>query len=126
MLVVDKGHRGQGTETWLGERDITMVRPVHGNEKRRLGPALLRAVCRTIESVNDTFKGQLDLEQHGSRAITGVAVRVLQRVLALTATIWQNWHAGQPVIRHSSHMTISDAWNRSSSPNTADLRWCGW
>jgi len=30
----------------------------------------------------------LDLEQHGGRTITGVAVRVLQRVLALTAAIW--------------------------------------
>lgn len=99
MLVVDKGYRGQDTETWLGERDITMVRPAYRNEKRRPGRGLLRAVRQTIESVNDTFKGQLGLEQHGGRTITGVAVRVLQRVLALTATIWHNWHTGQPVMR---------------------------
>ena len=49
----------------------------------------MRAVRQSIESVNQTFKGQLDLE-HGGRTIPGVAVRVLQRVLALTAAIWQN------------------------------------
>jgi hypothetical protein len=26
-------------------------------------------------------------------------VRILQRVLALTATIWHNWHTGQPIMR---------------------------
>jgi hypothetical protein len=29
-----------------------------------------------------------------------VAVRVLQRILALTAAIWHNDHTGQPVMRH--------------------------
>jgi hypothetical protein len=99
ILVVDKGYRDQATETWLGERDITMVRPAYRNEKQRPGRALLRAVRQSIDSVNDTFKGQLGLEQHGGRTITGVAVRVPQRILALTAAIWHNWHTGQPVMR---------------------------
>ncbi|MDF2260056.1 hypothetical protein P2L57_31315 [Streptomyces ferralitis] len=33
--------------------------------------------------MNDTLKGQLDLEQHADRTFEGVAVRVAQRVLAL-------------------------------------------
>jgi hypothetical protein len=37
-----------------------------------------------IESVNQTFKGRLDLERHGGHTPIGVAVRVLQRLLALT------------------------------------------
>jgi hypothetical protein len=49
--------------------------------------------------VNDTFKGQLDLEQHGGRTPAGVIARVLQRVLALTAAIWHNDTTGQPVLR---------------------------
>jgi hypothetical protein len=28
-----------------------------------------------------------------------VAVRILQRVLALTAAIWHNWNTGQPIMR---------------------------
>ncbi|MEU9829342.1 hypothetical protein AB0D81_29910 [Micromonospora chersina] len=52
-----------------------------------------------IESVNQSLKGQLDLEQHGGRTSAGVAVRVLQRILTMTAAIWHNWHTGQPVLR---------------------------
>ncbi|MGH3715315.1 MAG: IS982 family transposase, partial [Micromonosporaceae bacterium] len=26
-------------------------------------------------------------------------VRVLQRILAMTAAIWHNWHTGQPTMR---------------------------
>jgi hypothetical protein len=99
ILVVDKGYRDRDTETWLNDRGITVVRPAYRGEPDRPGRGLLRAVRQSIESVNDTFKGQLDLEQHGGRTITGVAVRVLQRVLALTAAIWHNWRTGQTIIR---------------------------
>ena len=54
---------------------------------------------QVIESVNDTLKGQLDLERHGGRTVDGVTVRVLQRILALTAAIWHNDTTGQPVMR---------------------------
>ena len=47
----------------------------------------------------DTLKGQLSLEQHGGHSQQGVYVRVLQRLLALTAAIWHNHHSGQPVLR---------------------------
>ena len=99
ILVVDKGYRDRDTETWLNERGITVIRPAYRTEPARPGRSLLRAVRQTIESVNETFKGQLDLEQHGGRTTTGVAVRILQRVLALTAAIWHNWHTGQPIMR---------------------------
>jgi Integrase core domain len=49
--------------------------------------------------VLDTYKGQLDLERHGGHTPAGVAVRVLQRILALTAVIWHNDHTAQPVRR---------------------------
>jgi hypothetical protein len=99
ILVVDKGYRDQYTENWLSERGVTLIRPAYRGEKPRRGRMLLRAVRQSIESVNQTFKGQLDLEQHGGHTPSGVAVRVLQRVLALTAAIWHNWHTGQPVMR---------------------------
>ena len=99
ILVVDKGYRDAATEQWLGERGVRVIRPAYKGEQRRPGRALLRAVRQSIESVNQTFKGQLDLEQHGGHTPEGVAVRVLQRVLALTAAIWHNWTTGQPVMR---------------------------
>ena len=49
--------------------------------------------------VDQTFTGQLDLERHGGRTPAGVWIRVLQRILALTAALWHNDHANQPVKR---------------------------
>jgi hypothetical protein len=68
-------------------------------EAPRPGARLFRPLRQLIESVNDTLKGQLDLERHGGRTIDGVSVRILQRLLALTAAIWHNHHAGRPIIR---------------------------
>lgn len=99
IMVVDKGYRDRSTEKWLNEADITVVRPAYRNETPRPGRALLHAVRQTIESVNDTLKDQLGLEHHGGRTTAGVTVRILQRVLALTAAIWHNWHTGQPIMR---------------------------
>ena len=54
---------------------------------------------QTVESVFDTFKGQLDLEHHHGKTISGIYTRIAQRVLALTAVIWHNDRAGAPVLR---------------------------
>ncbi|MEV4246658.1 hypothetical protein AB0J63_24940 [Streptosporangium canum] len=54
---------------------------------------------QVIESINETFQGQLDLERHHGRTPGGVAVRVLQRILAPTTEIWHNHHTGQPTMR---------------------------
>lgn len=97
ILIVDKGYRDRATETWLNEANITVVRPAYRTEPTRPSRALLRAVRQNIESVNDTLKDQLDLERHGGRTSAGVAVRVLQRILALTATICHNWYTGHAV-----------------------------
>jgi hypothetical protein len=102
ILTVDKGYRDAGTEQWLAERGVTAAspwcdRPTGPRNPARPDPAA--RLRQTIESVNDTFKGQLGLEQHGGRTTAGVAVRVLQRILALTAAIWHNWQTGQPVLR---------------------------
>jgi hypothetical protein len=60
---------------------------------------VLKKIRQLIESVNDTLKGQLDLEQHGGRTLEGVAVRVAQRLPAMSASIWPNFHTGQPASR---------------------------
>lgn len=99
ILVVDKGYRDRTTETWLNDNNIDVARPAYRTEPARPGRTLLRAVRQNIESVNQTLKGQLDLERHGGRTAAGVAVRILQRVLAMTAAIWHNWHTGQPIMR---------------------------
>jgi hypothetical protein len=99
VILVDKGYRDAATEAILAARGVRLVRPAYKGEAPRPDQGLLRPLRQRIESVNQTLKGQLDLERHGGRTIEGVTVRVLQRLLALTAAIWHNHHAGQPVLR---------------------------
>lgn len=99
LLIADKGFASNEFEKDLALRGITLLRPSFKREKKRKGEGLLKSVRQLIESVNDTLKGRLDLEQHGGRTFEGVAVRVAQRILALAAAIWRNHTTGQPVTR---------------------------
>ena len=99
VLLVDKGYRDAETEAILAAWGVTLLRPAYQGEAPRPGQRLLGPLRQLIESVNDTLKGQLDLERHGGRTIQGVTVRVRQRLLALTAAIWHNHKTGQPVLR---------------------------
>jgi hypothetical protein len=99
VLLADKGYRDAETEAILAAQGVTVLRPAYKGEGPRPGQRLFGPLRQLIESVNDTLKGQLDLERHGGRTIQGVTVRVLQRLLALTAAIWHNHKTGQPVLR---------------------------
>jgi hypothetical protein len=99
LLISDKGFAGKDIERFLAEQGIELLRPARKREKARYGQALLKKVRQLIESVNDTMKGQLDLELHGGRSWQGIAVRVAQRILAMAAAIWHNHKTGQPVTR---------------------------
>ncbi|MGH3422135.1 MAG: transposase, partial [Streptosporangiaceae bacterium] len=98
-LIGDKNYFGRGFEADLTERDLVLLRPVRKGEARRSGQYLLKPLRQVIESVNWTFKGQLDLERHGGRTPEGIIARVLARILALTAAIWHNDKTAQPVKR---------------------------
>ena len=99
MIIGDKNYFGRAFEAELAERELTLLRPVRKGEARRAGQNLFKPLRQVIESVNWTFKGQLDLERHGGRTPEGILARVLARVLALTAAIWHNDKTGQPVMR---------------------------
>jgi hypothetical protein len=99
LIIADKGFASKQFEAWLADRGIELLRPSHTKEQTRPGEPLLKSVRQLIESVNDTLKGQLDLEQHGGRSLEGVAVRFAQRILAMAAAIWHNHKTGQPVTR---------------------------
>jgi hypothetical protein len=99
VLITDKGFAGKDVDRLLAEQGIDLLRPARKGEKKRWGASVLKRIRQLIESVNDTLKGQLDLEQHGGRTFEGVAVRVAQRILAMAAGIWHNFHTSQPVSR---------------------------
>ena len=87
-LIADKNYFGQDFETTLAETGLQLLRPARKGESERPGARLFKPLRQIIESINDTFKGQLDLEHHGGHTLAGVVVRVGQRVLAVTAAIW--------------------------------------
>jgi len=62
-----------------------LLRPSRQEEQARHGEPPLKAIRQLIESINDTLKGQLDLQAHGGRTFAGVAIRVAQRILAMAA-----------------------------------------
>jgi len=99
VVIADKAHYGKQFEAGLEEAGIELLRKPRKGERPRPGAEFFKPLRQVIESVNDTLKGQLDLEHHGGRTIAGVCARIAQRVLALTAAIWHNDRIGAPVLR---------------------------
>ncbi len=89
-IIADKGYYGREFEHELADAGITVLRPARKGERPRGGEQYFKPLRQVIESVNDTLKGQLDLERHGGRTIAGVCTRIAQRILAMTAAIWHN------------------------------------
>ena len=98
-LIADKNYFGQDFEATLAQTGVQLLRPARKGEAERPGARFFKPLRQVIESINDTFKGQLNLEAHGGHTPTGVIVRVGQRVLALTAAIWHNDRTGAPIKR---------------------------
>jgi Transposase DDE domain len=98
-LIADKHYYGRDFETTLASAGLRLLRPARKGEPERDDQRFFKPLRQTIESIFDTGKGQLDLERHGGHTPAGVLIRVLQRLLALTAAIWHNDHTGQPVKR---------------------------
>jgi Transposase DDE domain len=99
VMIGDKNYYGRDFEAAMAGAGIRLLRPARKGEPARAGSQFFKPLRQVIESVNDTLKGQLDLEQHGGHTPGGVIVRVLQRILALTAAIWHNDITGQPILR---------------------------
>ncbi len=96
-VVTDKGLSGQDTEGFFADLDLLLIRPARNDEKTpRPFPNWLR---QRVEAIIWTLKNQLGLEQHGGRVPAGLWTRIVQRLLALNATIWHNWTIGAPVKR---------------------------
>ena len=100
IVIADKNYYGRGVRSRRSPTPgwTCCARPARARQPRA-GTEFFKPLRQVIESINDTFKGQLDLERHGGRTPAGVWVRVVQRVLALTAAIWHNDRTGQPIKR---------------------------
>lgn len=98
-LIGDKNYYGAEFEATLADSGIQLLRPARKGEPPRPGAQYFKPLRQVIESINQTFKGQLDLERHGGRTVRGVCTRIAQRILALTAAIWHNDHHGHTTRR---------------------------
>ena len=99
VIIGDKNYYGRDFEAALAMAELTLLRPARKGEPEPAGCQYFRPLRQVIESVNDTLKGQPDLERHGGRTVDGVTVRILQRILALTVAIWHNDATGQQTKR---------------------------
>lgn len=93
-VMADKGFAGEEFEQHIATTGARFLRPDRKNEPRRNGS--LAPVRQWIESVFWTCKGQLALERHGGRTVTGVCARVALRLLALAAGLVHNQQIGNP------------------------------
>jgi hypothetical protein len=94
IILADKGFAGRAFERHVGVLGAGLIRPDRKDEPRRVGS--LGGMRQWIESVINTLKDQLNLEGHRGRTLSGVFVRVGQRLLALAAVVWFNWQLDVP------------------------------
>ncbi|WP_416960210.1 hypothetical protein [Streptomyces sp. Agncl-13] len=59
-LIGHKNYFGRGFEHELPECGVQLPRPARQGERERPGAALFKPLRQVIESIHETFKGQLD------------------------------------------------------------------
>lgn len=76
VVIADKAYYGKVFEDGLDAAGIELLRPARKGEKPRPGQRFFKPLRQVIESINATFKGQLDLERHGGKTPAGVCARI--------------------------------------------------
>ena len=97
LVLADKGLWGRGYQARLATSGTELLTPAKqrtsGNEARERRLASTRLA---IESVFANLKGQMRLERHLAKPPAGLALRIAQRLLALTLGILLNTLQGRP------------------------------
>jgi hypothetical protein len=68
ILLADKNYFGREVEASIADAGILLLRDARQGEPERGGGCFFRPLLQTVESIFDTLKVQLDLEQHGGCA----------------------------------------------------------
>jgi hypothetical protein len=97
VVIADKGFWGRGYRERLAADGVTLLTPDKTRRQSNVGREHVLASSRlVIESVFANLKGQMRLERHLAKTPAGLAVRIAQRILALTIGILLNTLAGRP------------------------------
>ena len=97
VVIADKGFWGRAYSKRLAADGTLLITPDKTRTAANLGRERVLASTRlVIESVFANLKGQMRLEQHLARTPAGLAVRIAQRILALTIGMLLNTLNGRP------------------------------
>jgi IS5 family transposase len=97
VVIADKGFWGRDYTLRLAASGTTLLTPSKTRTAANLGRERALASTRlVIESVFSNLKQQMRLERHLARTPAGLAVRIAQRILALTLGILLNRLSGRP------------------------------
>jgi len=97
IVIADKGFWGRDYAARLAAAGTTLLTPNKTRTAANL--ARERALASTrlvIESVFSNLKGQMRLERHLARTPAGLALRIAQRILALSLGMLLNKLSGRP------------------------------
>jgi len=97
VVVADKGFWGRDSSARLAASGTTLLTPDKTRTAANIGRERALASTRlVIESVFSNLKEQMRLERHLARTPAGLAVRIAQRILALTIGMLLNTLNGRP------------------------------
>jgi hypothetical protein len=97
QLIADKGLWGSGYRARLAASGVELITPAkERTPANEASERRLASIRLAIESVFSNLKGQMRLERHLAKTPAGLAVRIAQRLLALTLGILLNTLCGRP------------------------------
>jgi hypothetical protein len=97
FVLADKGLWGRRYRQRLAAAGTQLLTPAkERSTANEQGERRLASVRLAIESVFSNLKGQMRLERHLAKTPAGLAVRIAQRLLALTLGILLNTLTGRP------------------------------
>ena len=97
VVIADKGLWGSAYRERLAADGVTLLTPSKTRTATNLPRERALASTRlVIESVFSNLKGQMRLEQHLAKTPAGLALRIAQRILALTLGMLLNTLSGRP------------------------------
>jgi hypothetical protein len=97
VVIADKGLWGRSYQARLASDNVRLLTPERTRTATNSGRERALASTRlVIESVFANLKGQMRLERHLAKTPAGLAVRIAQRILALTLAMLLNRLSGRP------------------------------
>ena len=97
VVIADKGLWGRAYRERLAAAGTVLLTPDKTRTAANIGRERALASTRlVIESVFANLKGQMRLERHLAKTPAGLAVRIAQRILALTIGVLLNTLTGRP------------------------------